>query len=122
MNHSIHNKNEFPPFQYLHRLSPPPPGSGELLEHRRAIWDTISLNISRPSLLTGVGVFSPQGGGSESIVCVDARPLVEPLRELDVATRLEAENFVGPDGVEDERRITVFSKVFRCKYVRGVLQ
>lgn len=97
--------------QYLHRLSPPPPGSGDILEHRRLTWDTISIRLSRPALLTGVGVFAPQGGGSESLVCVDARPLVEPLRELDVATKLESEFFMKEGGEVDKNRITIFSKV-----------
>ena len=32
----------------------------DLLEHERRVWDTVSLRVSKPCLLTGVGVYSPQ--------------------------------------------------------------
>ena len=78
--------------------------SGDFMEHQRKIWDTISFRSSRPLLLTGVGIFTPIG--AQSIICVDARPIEEPLRPLDVKTRLESEY-----GDPDESTITVFSKV-----------
>ena len=91
--------------------------SGDFLEHQRKIWDTISFRSSRPLLLTGVGIFTPIG--AQSIVCVDARPIEEPLRPLDVKTKLESEY-----GDPDESTITVFSKVIKIyarKIVDGVI-
>ena len=55
-------------------------------------------------LLTGVGVFTPIGG--QSIICVDARPIEDPLQPLDVKTQLDSEY-----GDSDKSTITVFSKV-----------
>ena len=55
-------------------------------------------------LLTGVGVFTPIGG--QSIICVDARPIEDPLRPLDVKTQLDSEY-----GDSEKSTITVFSKV-----------
>ena len=59
-----------------------------------------------PILLTGVGIFTPLSGGAESLVSVDARPLEDPLRPLDVSTKLESEY-----GDEAHATISVFSKV-----------
>ena len=55
-------------------------------------------------LLTGIGVFTPIGG--QSIICVDARPIEDPLRPLDVKTKLDSEY-----GDAEKSTITVFSKV-----------
>ena len=78
--------------------------SDGFLEHQRKIWDTISFRSSRPILLTGVGVFTPIG--AETIICVDARPIEDILRPLDVQTKLESEY-----GDPEKCTITVFSKV-----------
>ena len=78
--------------------------SDDFLEHQRKIWDTISFRSSKPMLLTGVGVFTPIG--AQSIVSVDARPIEDPLRPIDVETKLECEY-----GDSEKSTITVFSKV-----------
>ena len=78
--------------------------SDDFLEHQRKIWDTISFRSSRAMLLTGVGIFTPIGG--QSIICVDARPIEDPLRPLDVKTKLDSEY-----GDSEKCTITVFSKV-----------
>ena len=104
--YSIHMNIQFR-FQYYRRLGcmkSLTEKSGDFMEHQRKIWDTISFRSSRPLLLTGVGIFTPIG--AQSIICVDARPIEEPLRPLDVKTRLESEY-----GDPDESTITVFSKV-----------
>jgi hypothetical protein len=93
------------------RLSDPGTAStSELVEHRRAVWDSIAVRVQsdRLVLLTGVGVYAPRGGGSgESLVCVDARPMNEkPLRKIDVETKLEAD-FEGTD----KRKLTLYAKV-----------
>ena len=75
----------------------------DLLEHKRRVWDTVSLRVSQPCLLTGVGVYSPQGDAS-TIHC-DARPIEDNLRPLDVATKLDSETN------SDNTEITIFSKV-----------
>ena len=68
----------------------------------------MSLRVSRPCLLTGVGVYSPQGDAS-TIHC-DARPIEDDLRPLDVATKLDSEYSA------DQSEITIFSKVHYRKY------
>ena len=76
--------------------------SKSIIEHKKRIWDTVSLKSNCDILLTGVGVYTPTG--SEALICVDARPLEEPLRPLDVETKL--------DCIEDDSNtITIFSKV-----------
>ena len=75
------------------------------MEHRSNIWDTISFKSSKPLLLTGIGVFTPLG--AQTIVCVDARPIEEPLRAIDVKTELESEY-----GDSEMSTTTIFSKVF----------
>ncbi|XP_059091699.1 uncharacterized protein LOC131887181 isoform X2 [Tigriopus californicus] len=63
---------------------------GSLLEHRNCTWDSLLVQVDRPILLTGMGVYAPQGA-SETIISVDARPFVFPLRPLDVETKLNSE-------------------------------
>ena len=66
-------------FQFLHRLekatSSGNKSSEEYIEHQRKTWDSISFKSSKDILLTGIGIFSPVG--AESIICLDAKPLVE---------------------------------------------
>ena len=65
--------------------------------------------------MTGVGIYVPHGGsggnGGETLICVDARPLVDPLRPLDVATELDSEY-----GNEEETELSIFSRVSSEKY------
>ena len=75
------------------------------LEHQRRIWDTISFRSTRPLLLTGVGVFTPVGTNAWTIY-VDARPITDNLRPLDVETKLESKY-----GDFEKSTITIFSKV-----------
>ena len=35
--------------------------AGGCLEHRRGVWDSVSLMADRDVLITGVGVYSPSG-------------------------------------------------------------
>ena len=74
-----------------------------LLEHKKRVWDTISVRSSKPILLTGIGVYTPQGDAST--IHVDARPIEKDLRPIDVATKLECETNW------DDSEITIFSKV-----------
>ena len=55
-------------------------------------------------LLTGIGVFSPSTGGGEVIISVDARPLQDPLRPLDLVTCLDSID-------DDEHTLILFSFV-----------
>jgi len=57
--------------------------SGAVTEHKRRIWHSLSLMVDRRIVLVGVGVYYPSG---LTTICVDARPLTEPLRPIDVAT------------------------------------
>ena len=41
--------------------------AGGCLEHRRGVWDSVSLMADRDVLITGVGVYSPSG---QTQVCV----------------------------------------------------
>ena len=41
--------------------------AGGCLEHRRGLWDSVSLMADRDVLITGVGVYSPSG---QTQVCV----------------------------------------------------
>ena len=82
--------------------------SDDFMEHQRKIWDTITFRSSRALLLTGVGIFNPIG--AQSIICVDARPIEDPLRPLDVKTKLESEY-----EDDDKSTITIFSKVMLGK-------
>ena len=68
------------------------------------MWDTVSLKSNFDLLLTGIGVFSPSTGGGEVIISVDARPLQDPLRPLDLVTCLDSID-------DDEHTMTIFSKV-----------
>ena len=81
------------------------PKSEGFIEHQRRIWDTISFRSTRPLLLTGVGVFPPVGSHAWTIY-VDARPIDDNLRPLDVKTKLESEY-----GDSEKSTITIFSKV-----------
>ena len=58
-------------------------------------------------LLTGVGVFPPLaiGTNAEAVISVDARPLTQPLRPLDLATRLDSISD------SDSSTLTIFSRV-----------
>lgn len=51
-----------------------------------------------------MGIFSPSTGQAEVIINVDARPLIKPLRPLDLATPLESY-------AQDEDTLTIFCKV-----------
>ena len=77
-----------------------------MIDHHKRIWDTISIKSNCDILLTGVGVYVPSTGGSdcENLICVDARPLEEPLRPLDIETKLESI-------LENPQTMTIFSKV-----------
>ena len=94
-------------FQCLRRLQTPETPSTSSAEHRRRIWDRISLKSSRAILLTGIGVYSPQGvnNGGSTVIHVDARPIESPLRKLDTATPLQS----AADDVE-AGTISVFAK------------
>ena len=75
--------------------------AGGCLEHRRNVWDSISLMADTAVLITGVGVYSPSG---HTQVCVDARPIEDNLRPIDVATLLDSSE-------EDEGRVmTLFGR------------
>lgn len=79
--------------------------SNHVIEHGNRIWDTLSIKTDRNLLLTGVGVYSPtSGGNSQVVINVDARPLKEPLRPLDLATPLDSMT-------DDSDTLTIFSKV-----------
>ncbi len=77
------------------------------MEHTIKIWDTISVRTSVDILLSGVGVYAPHtGGATEATICVDARPIENPLRPLDVHTKLESEF-----DNDDKTILTIFSRV-----------
>ena len=79
--------------------------SDSVIEHKNRLWDTVSLKSNNfDLLLTGIGVFSPSTGGGEVIISVDARPLQDPLRPLDLVTCLDSID-------DDEHTMTIFSKV-----------
>ena len=78
--------------------------SDSVIEHTNRLWDTVSLKSNFDLLLTGIGVFSPSTGGGEVIISVDARPLQDPLRPLDLVTCLDSID-------DDEHTMTIFSKV-----------
>ena len=94
----------------MRRFNETSPKPGNLLEHKRQLWDSISLRSDSAILLTGVGIYVPHGGsggvGGETLICVDARPLVDPLRPLDVASVLDSEY-----GNEEETELSIFSRV-----------
>ena len=71
------------------------------LEHRRSVWDSISLMADTEVLITGVGVYSPSG---HTQVCVDARPIEDSLRPIDVATLLDSSD------EEEGRVMTLFGR------------
>lgn len=60
---------------------------GAIMEHRRCIWDSISLKADQSVLLTSVGVYTPSGS---TAVAVDARPIEDNLRPVDMATELDS--------------------------------
>lgn len=60
---------------------------GAVTEHRRRTWDTLSIMADRRVLLVGVGLYLPSG---QTTICLDARPLAEPLRPIDVSTELDS--------------------------------
>ena len=47
-------------------------------EHRRSVWDSVSVCVDRPVLLVGVGLYAPSGN---TLICVDARPIQDNLRK-----------------------------------------
>ena len=63
--------------------------AGGYTEHRRNVWDSLSLKADAPVLIVGIGVYSPSG---HTQVAVDARPLEENLRPIDVSTELDSSN------------------------------
>jgi hypothetical protein len=76
-----------------------------MIDHKSRIWDTVSFRTSEDVLLTGVGVYGPfTGENNEAIICVDARPIEDPLRPLDVATELDSI-------YDDKDTLTIFSRV-----------
>ena len=75
----------------------------------------MSLRSNFDLLLTGIGVFSPSTGDGEVIISVDARPLQDPLRPLDLVTSLDSID-------EDIDTMTIFSKVsknYQFNSIRG---
>lgn len=94
----------------MHRLLPPPPGSGSLQEHRRRVWDSIGVSASRDVLLTGVGLFPPMAVTDDCVVAVDARPIggLNKLRPLDTETKLEADARVDENGCST---MAIYAKV-----------
>ena len=58
-----------------------------ITEHRRNVWDTISVKANMPVVIVGVGIYSPSG---VTTICVDARPIEDPLRPIDVSTELDS--------------------------------
>lgn len=76
-----------------------------MVELSKRIWDTVSIKANQDILLTGIGVYAPlTGGNTQALMCVDARPLEEPLRPLDLVTELDSM-------YDDSRTISIFSKV-----------
>jgi len=63
--------------------------TGAVTEHKRSIWHSLSLMVDRRIVLVGVGVYYPSG---QTTICVDARPLTQPLRPIDVSTGREHRN------------------------------
>ena len=66
--------------------------------HKFFPWKFLTISVDKPILIIGIGyvfdnlsiykgVYVPYG---ESIIAVDARPLTEPLREIDVSTELDS--------------------------------
>jgi len=87
--------------------------SGAVTEHRRGKWHSLSLMVDRRIVLVGVGVYYPSG---QTTICVDARPLTQPLRPIDVSTELESEE------EEDGTCITLFTKRGTQKPFQFVLE
>ena len=79
--------------------------SNEYLEYGSRTWDTVCLTPNFSLLLTGIGVYVPSSGGGEVTIKVDARPLTEPLKPIDVETPLES---LRDDG--DPPTFTIFSR------------
>jgi len=82
-------------------------------EHKRSIWHSLSLMVDRRIVLVGVGVYYPSG---QTTICVDARPLTQPLRPIDVSTELES------DEEEYGDCITLFTKPGTQKPFQFVLE
>ena len=61
--------------------------AGAYTEHRRNLWDSLSVKCDQDVVIVGVGVYSPSG---HTQVCVDARPLQDNLRPIDVSTELDS--------------------------------
>jgi len=95
------------------RLSRLSKQSGAVTEHKRGTWHSLSLMVDRRIVLVGVGVYYPSG---QTTICVDARPLTEPLRPIDVTTELESEE------EEDSTCITLFTKRGTQKPFQFVLE
>jgi len=76
-----------------------------LCEYRRSTWESLSVCVDKPILIVGIGVYVPYG---ESIIAVDARPLTEPLREIDVSTELDSI-------YEEDEKITTLFGMPGCK-------
>ena len=58
-----------------------------ITEHRRNVWDSISVKASVAVVIVGVGVYSPSG---VTTICVDARPIEDNPRPIDVSTELDS--------------------------------
>ena len=58
-----------------------------ITEHRRNVWDSISVKASVRVVIVGVGVYSPSG---VTTICVDARPIEDNPRPIDVSTELDS--------------------------------
>jgi len=87
--------------------------TGAVTEHRRRVWDSLSIMADKRVVIVGVGVYTPSG---ETTICVDARPITDPLRPIDVSTELES------DSEEDGRCLTLYGKPGSPKPFRFVLE
>ena len=86
--------------------------SDNVIEHTNRCWDTLCIRADFDVLLIGIGVFSPSTGQAEVTISVDARPLIEPLRPLDLTTRLDCVS-------DDKESLTIFAKVYLTAPKRG---
>lgn len=86
---------------------------GGVTEHRRNVWDSISVMADTRVVIVGVGVYTPSGNTQ---VCVDARPLEDNLRPIDVATELDSSY------EEDGKVMTLFGKQGSRKPFRFLLE
>ena len=82
-------------------------------EHRRSVWDSISVKSDKRVVIVGVGVYTPSG---QTQVCVDARPIEDNLRPIDVSTQLDSCD------EDDGRAMTLFGKPGSTKPFRFLLE